>query len=181
MLPDELGDSRPVMSAMDWDYAATAALAGVLALVFQDPPVDKRRFTTEKPERDGEPYRWFIPAGSPFYQTSVCVILSIPLLIRYRQAKKRPGRYKRIKMVRVYPFPVEPDKLLHNFKKRPLSKIEFSFSADIAPRPSSICIGLPGAAFPSFNRQSFFNCAVHLNFRLVRMVRFYSKLTCLPF
>jgi hypothetical protein len=65
VLPDELGDAYPIMSAMDWDYAATAALAGIFALVFQEPSVNKRRFTTEKPERDGEPYRWFIPAGSP--------------------------------------------------------------------------------------------------------------------
>jgi hypothetical protein len=53
------------MSAMDWDYAAAAAIAGMLALVFEDPLVNMRSFPTEEPERDGEPYRWFIPAGSP--------------------------------------------------------------------------------------------------------------------
>jgi hypothetical protein len=66
MLPNEPRDTYPVVSAMNWDYAATTALAGMFALIFQEPLVDKRRFTTEDPERDGEPYRWFIPAGSPF-------------------------------------------------------------------------------------------------------------------
>jgi hypothetical protein len=84
MLPDELGDAYPVMSAMDRDYAATATLAGMFALIFQEPLVNVGRFASEDSERDGEPYRWFIPVGSPFCQTSVCVILSSPSLIRCR-------------------------------------------------------------------------------------------------
>ena len=83
MLPDELGDADPVVSTMDWDYAAATALASVLALIFQEPPVDIGRFAIEDPERDGEPYRWFIPVGSPLDQTNVCVILSFPSLLRF--------------------------------------------------------------------------------------------------
>jgi hypothetical protein len=67
MLPDELGDTYAVVSATNWDYAAATVLAEMFALVFEEPPVDKRRFTTEKPEGNGEPYRWFIPAGSPAF------------------------------------------------------------------------------------------------------------------
>jgi hypothetical protein len=65
VLPDELGDTNPVVSATDWDYAATAALADMLALVFEDPLVSMQRFPTEEPERDGKPCRWFIPSGRP--------------------------------------------------------------------------------------------------------------------
>ena len=67
MLPEKIGDTDPVVSTTNRDYAATAALTGMFALIFQEPLVDKRRFTAEEPERDGEPYRWFIPVGSPFY------------------------------------------------------------------------------------------------------------------
>ena len=71
MLPEELGDTNPVMSATNWDYAATATLAGMFALVVQEPSVNMERFASEEPERDGEPYRWFIPAGSPLNQISL--------------------------------------------------------------------------------------------------------------
>ena len=66
VLPDEPGDADPIMSAMDLDYAATTTLAGMFALVFQEPSIDVGSLASEHPERDGEPYRWFIPAGSPF-------------------------------------------------------------------------------------------------------------------
>jgi hypothetical protein len=84
MLPDELGDTYAVVSTTNWDYAATAALAGIFALIFQEPSIDEGSPACKDPERDGEPYRWFIPAGSPLDQTSVCVILSSPSLIRCR-------------------------------------------------------------------------------------------------
>src|SRR5271157_1220695 len=54
MFPDEPGDADPVVSATNWDYAATAALAGMFTLVFQEPSVNMERFASE-PERDGEP------------------------------------------------------------------------------------------------------------------------------
>jgi hypothetical protein len=71
MLPDELGDADPVVPAMDRDYADTAALASMFILVFEDPFVNMGSLACEHPERDGEPYRWFIPVGSPLNQTSV--------------------------------------------------------------------------------------------------------------
>jgi hypothetical protein len=40
VLPDELGDTYAVVSTTNWDYAATAALASVLALIFQEPLVN---------------------------------------------------------------------------------------------------------------------------------------------
>lgn len=64
VLPDEPGDTDAVVSSMNWDYAAAATLAEMFALIFQEPSIDMGRFTSEL-ERDGEPYRWFIPAGSP--------------------------------------------------------------------------------------------------------------------
>ena len=79
MLPDEPGNTYAVVYTTNWDYAATAALAGVFALIFQEPLVNVGRFASE-PERDGEQYRWFIPSGRPLGQTSLGVILSAPLL-----------------------------------------------------------------------------------------------------
>ncbi len=71
VFPDELGNTYAVVSTMNRDYAATAALAGILALGFEDPFIDVGSLACEHPERDGEQYRWFIPAGSPLDQTSV--------------------------------------------------------------------------------------------------------------
>jgi hypothetical protein len=65
VLPYEFWDALPVVSAMNRDYTATAALTGMLALIFQEPPVDVGSLACKDPERDGEPYRWFIPVGSP--------------------------------------------------------------------------------------------------------------------
>ena len=84
MLPDELGDTYPVVSAMNWDYAAAAALAGMYALIFQEPLVNVESLACKDPERDSEPYRWFIPSGRPLSQISLCVILTVPFLIRFR-------------------------------------------------------------------------------------------------
>jgi hypothetical protein len=81
MLPDELGDAYPVMSAIDLDYAAAAALAGMLPLIFQEPPVNLGSLACEELERNDEPYRWFIPVGSPLDQISSCVILTVPLTV----------------------------------------------------------------------------------------------------
>jgi hypothetical protein len=50
---------------MNRDYAATAALAGMFALIFKEPLVNMGSLASEDLERNGEPYRWFIPAGSP--------------------------------------------------------------------------------------------------------------------
>lgn len=71
MLPHELGDTDPVVPATDWDYAATAALAGMLDLIFQEPLVNVGKFASKDPERDGETYRWFIPPGRPLNQISL--------------------------------------------------------------------------------------------------------------
>jgi hypothetical protein len=71
MLPDELWDADPVVSAKNWDYMAATALAEMFALVFQEPLVNVGSLARKKLERDGEPYRWFIPVGSPLNQTSV--------------------------------------------------------------------------------------------------------------
>jgi hypothetical protein len=65
VLPDEPGDTYPIVSAMNRDYAATAALAGMFALIFKEPLVNMGSLASEDLERNGEPYRWFIPAGSP--------------------------------------------------------------------------------------------------------------------
>jgi hypothetical protein len=65
MLPDELGNTYTVAYTTNWDYAATAALAGVFALIFQEPLVNVRSLACKDPETDGEPYRWFIPSGRP--------------------------------------------------------------------------------------------------------------------
>jgi hypothetical protein len=65
VLPDELGDTYPVVSATNWDYTAAAALAGMFALIFQDPSVDEGSLASDEQERDGEPCRWFIPSGRP--------------------------------------------------------------------------------------------------------------------
>lgn len=40
-------------------------MASMFALVFQEPLVNVGSLACKKLERDGEPYRWFIPAGSP--------------------------------------------------------------------------------------------------------------------
>jgi hypothetical protein len=57
----------------------------MLALIFQEPLVNVGRFARE-PKWDGEQYRWFIPSGSgrPLNQTSICVILTVPLYIFLR-------------------------------------------------------------------------------------------------
>ena len=64
-LPYELGDAYAVVSSTNWDYAATAAVAGMLALIFQEPLVNEGSLVCEELERNGEPCRWVIPAGSP--------------------------------------------------------------------------------------------------------------------
>jgi hypothetical protein len=65
VLPNELGDTYQVVSAMNWDYATTAALAEMFALIFQDPPVDMGRFTTEELKGNTKSYRWFIQPVRP--------------------------------------------------------------------------------------------------------------------
>jgi hypothetical protein len=65
MLPDELWNTYAVVYTTNWDYAATAALASILALIFEEPLVNVGSLACKKLERDGEPYRWFIPVGSP--------------------------------------------------------------------------------------------------------------------
>jgi hypothetical protein len=65
VLPDEFRDADPIMSAKDRDYAATAALAGMFTLVFENPSIDMDSLACKDPEMNGEPYRWFIPAGRP--------------------------------------------------------------------------------------------------------------------
>jgi hypothetical protein len=64
VLPDELGNTYAVVYTTNWDYAATATPADMFALVVQEPFVDVGSLASEDPERDGEQYRWFIPAGS---------------------------------------------------------------------------------------------------------------------
>jgi hypothetical protein len=48
VLPDELGDAYAVVSTMNWDYAATAALAGMFALIFQEPLVNMGSLACEE-------------------------------------------------------------------------------------------------------------------------------------
>ena len=67
MLPNELWDTDPVVSAMNWDYAATAALAGMFALILKNPSIDVGSLACKDSERDGEPYRWFIRSGKPVF------------------------------------------------------------------------------------------------------------------
>jgi len=65
VLPDELRDTHAVVSTMNWDYAATAALAGMFALIFKEPLVNVGSPACKDQERDGEQYRWFITSGRP--------------------------------------------------------------------------------------------------------------------
>jgi hypothetical protein len=67
VLPDELGDTDAVVSTTNRDYAATAALAGMFALIFKNPPIDMGSLACKDSERDGEPYRWFIRSGKPVF------------------------------------------------------------------------------------------------------------------
>lgn len=40
VLPDKLGDNYAVVSTTNWNYAATAALEEMFALIFQEPAID---------------------------------------------------------------------------------------------------------------------------------------------
>ena len=61
VLPDEVGNTYTVVYTTIWDYTATAALADMFAMIFQEPLVNVESLACKDPERDGEPYRWFIP------------------------------------------------------------------------------------------------------------------------